>query len=190
MVSLLRTARFHPQVYVGDVSAQDPEICAARNTAVKLFLDHPSGAEWLWSVDTDMVWQPDDLPALLALADPVERPIIGAAYVSSRRQLTWRTVDESGVHVAKRPANRGRTLQVACLGMGFTLIHRSVLERMAEAYADDPWHWFGNDVLELGGKRARVSEDFTFCARAIRLGFSVWGGGVCVEHRKTMPLTV
>lgn len=171
----------------GYVSGKHADICRARTMTVQAFMSAHS-APWLWSVDTDMVWKPEDLPALLELADPVQRPIIGAAYVADDRKLTWRTMDETGLHPAKRVPKYARPIQVASIGMGFSLIHRSVLERMRDAYGEDPWPWFGNDVIEIDGKRDRLGDDVTFCARAIRLGFSVWGAGVRVEHRKTIQL--
>ena len=71
--------------------------------------------------------------------------------------------------------------------MGFTLIHRSVLEKLAVEYADDPWHYFGHDIIN----NSHVGEDLTFCNRARKAGFSVWGhGGVLLGHTKAKTLVV
>src|SRR5690606_34982673 len=48
----------------------------ARNKAVQLFLDE-GRADWLFWIDTDMGFPPDTVDALMAAADPVERPMVG-----------------------------------------------------------------------------------------------------------------
>jgi len=48
----------------------------ARNKAVEVFLDEKK-ADWLFWIDTDMGFPPDTVDALLAAADPEERPMVG-----------------------------------------------------------------------------------------------------------------
>ena len=79
-------------------------------------------------------------------------------------------------------------VELASIGVGCVLIHRRVLVKMREDYGKDPWPWFGNDIVRLGPGAVRIGEDMTFCCRAIRSGFSVWGIGVPVKHRKTTVL--
>src|SRR5687767_5945958 len=52
-------------------------LAEARNTAVREFLAD-STAHWLWWVDTDMGFAPDTVDRLFAVADPTERPVVGA----------------------------------------------------------------------------------------------------------------
>ena len=54
-----------------------PNISEARNLLVRRFLDE-CRAPWLWMLDTDMVFAADALDRLVAAADPVSRPLLGA----------------------------------------------------------------------------------------------------------------
>ncbi len=74
--------------------------------------------------------------------------------------------------------------------MGCCLIHRSALERIAERYADDPWLWFGRDVMEIDGVREHLGEDLSFCARASQAGIPIYGSGICVAHLKGRTITL
>src|SRR5688572_13510720 len=48
-----------------------------RNYGARLFLDK-TDHEWLLYVDTDMGFEPDAIHRLLAVADPDNRPVVGA----------------------------------------------------------------------------------------------------------------
>ena len=62
----------------------------ARNKAVKLFLAERE-ADWLFWVDTDMGFAADTVDRLMAAADPVERPVVGAL------AFTWREDAQDGM---------------------------------------------------------------------------------------------
>ncbi|HEX3087324.1 MAG TPA: hypothetical protein VHQ23_01630, partial [Ilumatobacteraceae bacterium] len=55
-----------------------PHLPTAKCDIVRQFLAHPDKPDWLWMVDTDATFAPDTLDRLLASADPVTRPIVGA----------------------------------------------------------------------------------------------------------------
>ena len=58
------------------------QLIDGRNKVCKAALE--SDAEWLWMIDTDMGFKPDTVAHLLAVADPVERPVVGALAFSLR----------------------------------------------------------------------------------------------------------
>src|SRR6185295_11962872 len=67
----------------------------ARNKAVAQFLAD-GRADWLFWIDTDMGFAPDTIDELMAAADPVQRPIVGALAFSQRETNPdgmggWRT---------------------------------------------------------------------------------------------------
>lgn len=55
----------------------------ARNTAVREFLLERTG-DWLFWIDTDMGFAADTIDRLVAVADPVDRPVVGALAFSQR----------------------------------------------------------------------------------------------------------
>jgi hypothetical protein len=56
----------------------------ARNQAVFDFLEEYPEADWLFWLDTDMGFPAETLELLLAAADPIERPIVGALCFSQQ----------------------------------------------------------------------------------------------------------
>ena len=148
-------------------------IVAARNQAAAMFLE-ARDAEWLFWVDTDMGFAPDTLERLLAAADPVERPIMGALCYGFKELAPdgiggyemcpiptvydWVVLPDG---VAGFTARHGyeKDAVTKCSGTGSAciLIHRSVLERLGP----DPYEPLRNPTTgELLG------EDLAFCARA------------------------
>jgi GT2 family glycosyltransferase len=151
----------------------------ARNKLVREFLDRP-GLDWLWFVDTDQVFAPDTLERMLAAADPVERPILGAlifAYVPHEDSV-WPTMWQWGADGLPRIVNNyrpGQVNKVGATGTGCVLIHRSVFEKIAatekpgagKVYGDTPWPWFQyGEWVNQDGKPDTFGEDLTFMLRA------------------------
>lgn len=151
---------------------------AARNGIVRHFL--AGTAEWLFMVDDDMAFPPDVLPALLAHADPTERPIVGALCFKVHRSgdiepTLYRLATEPHTHLrVVRDWQAGALVQVDATGAACLLVHRSVFEAM-----DAPW--FGSAVLageELG-------EDTSWCLSARQAGFPIFvASSVDVGHIK------
>lgn len=163
-------------------------IANARNEAVRAFL--AGEGEWLWFVDTDMGFRPDALHALLASADPVERPVVGA--------LCYGVVEEEpddmgGVATRVFPTLHGWSeeakvftewegpvpsglVEVAGTGAACLLVHRSALKRVGEGA------WFD---LVVDGVGNIVGEDLSFCWRLMTAGVPVHvDAGVPTTHQK------
>jgi GT2 family glycosyltransferase len=156
----------------------------------------------LW-LDTDMGFQPDLLEQLMAAADPVERPIVGALCFSQRKLgpdgmggyytaptptiFDWAPVSTDDGEVLEGfdlrwgyPSNA----LVRCDGTGSAavLIHRSVFERIQERYGAEWYH----RVLASNGP---MGEDLSFCMRATALGIPVHvHTGVKATHAKRVWL--
>jgi hypothetical protein len=160
-----------------------------RNRLVREFLAHPAAAEWLWVLDPDIKFPPDTCSRLLGVADPVEASIVAAAYWNEydggERCLTWHAQTDDGLRLFRRLPDVAGAVEIGSCGMGCTLIHRTVFESLAEAHSDDPWPWFGHDIIDTSNGPDRAGEDVTFCVRAREQGFRVVGHcGVVVEHYK------
>lgn len=171
--------------------ASGPVLSIARNTCAEEVLR--SGQEWLWFVDCDTVFTPDVLPRMMALADPVKRPVLSAAVPIGGRdprerlqatgipELYWAAyrADEVG---GLKPLNAreplGEVERVDAVGTGCVLIHRGVLE----AIGPGPF-------CELSAGNAVMGEDLAFCRRADALGIPVHvAGAVRVGHQKVVTL--
>lgn len=150
-----------------------PRIATARNAIVRAFLE--TDAEWLWMVDTDMVFRPDTLEQLLDAADPDETPILGALCFGMDMAGTifptlYITPDDGKnvKHITNYP--KDIVLSVAGTGAACLLIHRGVLETMKEKYSDAaPREWFSDQIWN----GQDMGEDMTFCFRARDIGYPV-----------------
>jgi GT2 family glycosyltransferase len=143
-------------------------IAQARNQIVRTFI-HRHTADWLWFVDTDMVFPPDILDRLVASAHPRDRPIMGALCFS----VTADFQAAPTIYMLRPDGDIGRVLDYPrnkvivadATGTGCVLIHRTVFEAMRKA-APPPWEWFV--YATMGGEP--IGEDITFCLRAQELG--------------------
>lgn len=167
-----------------------PGIGIARNRLAGLFLE--SGAEWLWFLDTDMVVSLETLPALLAAADPDERPVVGAlcnvlADNVIRPSMYMQTRDENGMfafaHLADPPEDT--LLRVDATGCACMIIHRSVFHRLLAVDGVIEGLWFSEMIID----NHEIGEDLSFCMRLSFAEIPVYvHTGVSVGHMKAVQL--
>lgn len=175
-------------------------VAQTRNYAARLFLDK-TDHEWLLFIDTDMGFAPDAAHRLLEVADPVERPVVGAlcfAFMEAAfdgmggwRRTIVPTMYRLGTTTNGDPSfcfygdyEDDTVTQVAATGGAFLLIHRSVLEKLRAEHGD---HWFDMFYDSAGDV---VGEDFAFCARALNVGVvPVVHTGVKTTHHKEIWLS-
>lgn len=170
-------------------------IVEGRNDAVAGFLAEKDSG-WLWWVDSDMGFHPDTVDRLLAVADPVERPVVGGLCFAYKEAGPD---GMGGARCAPRPTIfdwvtdgdevgfKGRMTYpvnelVRCAGTGSAclLVHRSVFERVAAKFGPA---WY--DRLPNPSGKGWVSEDLSFCMRAAAVGVPVWvHTGVRTSHAK------
>lgn len=172
-------------------------LVAARNRVAEQFL--AGDAEWLFVVDTDMGFAPDTVDRLIAAADPVERPIVGALAFAQRevevdglggyrcqpRVTILDYIDgPHGGQFAGRTTWQANTLtRCAATGMACIVIHRSVVQ----AIHDQHGTWFDRIPAADGGL---LGEDVSFCVRAGAAGFPVYvHTGVRTTHLKQLWLS-
>lgn len=202
LLSMFQYDQQHGRHWDAVCQSKSPYIPMARNEVVETFLTQRF-AHWLLFLDNDMIFPADTIDTLLALADPEKVPILGGLYLTplqpdskNKQHLeylpTWTHAgDGGGERAVVMSVNFDEPLmQLHTCGMGCTLIHRSVLEVMQEAYSHDPWKWFDHDRVQVGDREPeRLGEDLTFCTRARDLGFTVWGTpSVRCGHIKTHVL--
>ncbi len=195
MVSLIRTLAFDRGALrlVVDIGSQNGlYIADNRDKTVENFLKHPKKPKWFFSIDTDIVWDPEQFYILLEAAAQSNCPVLGGMYFTFIAEGTihpvWR--QRAGDAFAPVAGAFGSGIhQIDILGMGFTVIRRDVLEKMGEAYKDDRWRWFGHDEIHFEGRNQAMGEDVGFCERARAIGFDTYGhAGVRVGHLKEILL--
>jgi hypothetical protein len=176
----------HPTIIKNLLTGQSAYIPDARNAVVQQFLKGKE--EWLWFLDYDVIFNPDAIDKLLEAANPKERPIVGGMYFVNLDDGVAPVffVNDGEKIVPLMNFTTGKLYPLLSTGMGCTLIHRSVLEKM-EKLNDTDWKWFGHD--ELNGKI--LGEDLTFFMRASKLGVQPYGHtGVHLNHIKTRLLSI
>lgn len=160
-------------------------LVSARNEVVAAFL--ASDSDWLFWVDSDMGFEPDSVYRLLAVADPVQRPIVGGLCFMNREvahdgMMGFRTLplptlydwraDEDGtprfLSMPMYPVNT--VIRVRATGSAFILIHRSVFEAMAAQERPEFGRWY--DQVR-GPNGSLLGEDVSFCVRAAELEIPV-----------------
>lgn len=176
--------------YTIDVAGPSGRLGVQRHTQFDVFLNKAT-TPWLLSMDTDHGFEHDAIHALLASADPVTRPIMGALCFGSGRSggalFPTVMVEHEGRHRPALKYPRRKIVECHSTGLAFILIHRSVLEAMADKYG------FGTDERPLS---PWVSDDFhtepdlVFCQRARDCGFPVHvNTAVEAPHKKPQFLT-
>ena len=160
---------------------------------VRDFLDKQR-APWLFMCDTDMVFKPDTIDRLIAAADPVERPVLGALAFSQNAdgppfstmyELTERDGRLAFARYSEWPEDT--CVRVSATGAACLLIHRDALEAVEKHAGDIAAPWFRETAI--GAPLALMGEDLTFCLRCAAAGIPVHvHTGVRAGHMKTTML--
>jgi hypothetical protein len=175
-------------------------LAQSRNFAAKLFLDKIDH-EWLLFIDTDMGFEPDAVHRLLEVADPVDRPVIGALCFAQMEDghdgmaghrftivptmyKIGQTDDGDASFCYYGDYVDNQVTPVAGTGGAFLLIHRGILEKLRAEHGD---HWF-DQVYDKAGDI--VGEDIAFCGRLLQAGVvPVVHTGVKTSHHKEIWLS-
>jgi phage gp36-like protein len=139
-----------------------------------------------------MQWSPPAVDVLLEAADPNERPVVGGlCFGMSMGELfptiyQFAQIDGQLTTMRIRDYERDALVQCAATGAAFLLIHRKVLQQMAEKNFNEAFPFF--QETQNGDKP--VGEDLTFCLRVAALGYPLFvHTGVRVGHHKSNLLT-
>lgn len=150
-------------------------IPAGRNKLAKVTLDD-AAADWLLMIDSDMGFDHNTIDRLIAAADPVKAPIVGALCFARKRDgaasfggLRFRatptlyTFIDDGESFGFLPMfdyPPDTLVPVAATGAACVLIHRNALAAIRDRHGDA---WF-DPITHPNG--TTFSEDLSFCLRA------------------------
>jgi hypothetical protein len=167
----------------------DSLIPRARNNAV-WFWHTQTRYDYLLFLDSDLEFVPDTVFSMVSH----RLPIVCGLYGKKQDDLGWVINNLRG---AEPFPIDGGLYKIACGGTGAMLLHRSVITAMLEKadwwwnekhhwrirYKDDNdqterWHLFAHAVIddpdEFPHSPRDMSEDWSFCYYARKIGFDVW----------------
>ena len=170
-----------------------PDIAELRSMATTIWYDTMPTVEYLLFIDSDMGFPVDMVLDMILL----DEPVVGAIYPQRRVPVSW-AGSGNGSPVTQR---RGSFMLVEGVGMGCTLIHRSVITKMLQHMPELvdtrlKLHPAFEMMQQAGCKRlircfekldlperGIVSEDLSFCLRWNQLGGAVWAAiGWRISH--------
>jgi hypothetical protein len=148
----------------------------ARDEIADLF--KKSSCSRLFWLDSDMVWEPEDFVRMLALSQIYD--VVCATYPAKIDSQTTFYVNRD--KDAKLERNEHGLIEIWGVGLGFTVVSRSVMEAL---YVDSPLVYDEAAGRELsavfrvqpklnGDRLVRAGEDMAFFADIRDAGFKVW----------------
>lgn len=155
--------------FTSTLRSQGNQIARQRETVITYWYDK-TDTEWLLWVDSDVVISPDKFNLLWESKDAKERPIVTGVYFTTDTpeeplMIPMPTVfdfvdTEDGTFGLKRvhPLPEDKLIQVGAAGMGFILMHRSVVERIRAILPD------AQLFMEMGRGTKFIGEDIYFFA--------------------------
>jgi hypothetical protein len=147
------------------IAASSPYLSDNRNSLVRTFLDQ-TDAEWLVSLDTDICVELESFDELLNAADKDKHPIVGGMYflpMSTGIQVSascWDLNNPGKYEWLADFVKEVNTEGLHAIGLGYAVIHRSIFEKVAAQYPDNPKPWFQDEYRPL--LENWVSDDINF----------------------------
>ena len=162
------------QLLGGFCSATSPYLPLNANLLVAQFLQTPQ-AEWLWCLEWDHSVKVEDLYRLV----DDDKPIVGGLYfVQLEHGIVPCASQDPDRFDPIRSFDDEKMMLVQSIGMGCTLVHRSVFEKMynePHAQMIKPWYWYDMDQSTgPHGEIIRLGHDVAFSRRARAAGFEIW----------------
>ena len=165
------------------------QIARQRDKVINYWYDN-NKSDWLFWVDSDVVVSPDTFNLLWESKDATERPIVSGVYFTTDQPeeplmtplpTLFNFVEaEDTVGVARiHPMPVNELIKIGAAGMGFVLMHRSVVEKIREAAPGAPI------FSDIGHGKNFLGEDIYFFALCDKADIPVYAHtGATAPHIK------
>jgi hypothetical protein len=175
--------------------SQGNQIGRQRETIVKAWYEQ-NKSDWILWVDSDVVISPETFLKLWDKRDAVDKPLLTGVYFTTDTpeeplMVPSPTVFEFVVNGNEigikrlHPLPKEKFLQVGAAGMGFVLMHRSVITRILEVKPNTPI------FTEVGVNKSFMGEDIFFFALFNEAEVPVWcDTSALVPHMKRFSFDV
>lgn len=150
----------------------DSLVQRARNDLIKIAVE--GEYDYLFFIDSDMVWEPQ---WVLELLDTPVDVISGTARKKSDDELSFAIKIKKDFENAKRLSGNSDVMEVAGTGMAFTKITKEVLKKVwdvSKPYSNGERS--SRMVFNIGIDKDNelYSEDTSFCNKWISMGGTIW----------------
>jgi len=162
------------------ISANESLITKGRSKIANIFLNN-TNLEYLFFLDSDIGFSPEDVLKLLSH----NKQIVCGAYPMKTIPLKWNFT------LTEPQKREGNLVSIERIGIGFSLIHRSVFEKIIEKFGNElrfraDENSIGYDITEREKNNSYhfftemkiddvyLSEDLSFFTRAKMCGIQPW----------------
>lgn len=176
--------------------SQGNQIARQRETVINYWADE-NKADWLLWVDSDVVITPETFLKLWNQKDKDTRPIMTGVYFTTDTPeeplmvpmpTVFRFVDDKkgGFGLSRiHPLPKNKLIKVDASGMGFVLMHKSVVEKIRKEIPDAQF------FMEMGRGTKFIGEDIYFFALCQKAGIPLWcDTSATVPHMKRFSFDV
>lgn len=169
--------------------SQGNQIARQREKVISYWYEQ-NKSDWLLWVDSDVVISVDKFKLLWDNKDAKERPIVSGVYFTTDTPedplmipmpTVYEFAEADGVVGIQRihPLPDNKLIKVGAAGMGFVLMHRSIVDRIREVLPDIPF------FTEAGVGKTFMGEDIYFFAVCDKAEVPVYcHTGATVPHMK------
>lgn len=179
------------------IRSQGNQIARQRDRLINHWYDS-NKTEWLLWVDSDVVISPETFMKLWKNKDKDKRPMVTGVYFTSDNPeeplmiplptiFMFEDNPDNGKLISKRihPLPENQLIKIDAAGMGFILMHRSVVKKIKDVYPDAPL------FAEIGKDESFVGEDIYFFALCNQVGIPLWcDTGALAPHMKRFSFDV
>jgi hypothetical protein len=171
------------------IRSQGNQIARQREKVIKFWYEQ-NLSEWLLWVDSDIVLSPENFLKLWDKKDKVSKPLLTGVYFTTDNpeeplMVPMPTIYsfaelDGGLGIKRvHPLPKDTFMKVEAAGMGFVLMHRSVVTKIMEALPGVPF------FTEMGADKAFIGEDIYFFALCGKAEVPLWcDTSALVPHMK------
>lgn len=174
---------------VTTLRSQGNQIARQRDKVINHWYD-TNKADWILWVDSDVVISVDTFKLLWDNKDVIERPILTGVYFTTDQPeeslmtpmpTLFNFVESNGnVGISRvHPLPKNKLMQVGAAGMGYVLMHRSIVDRIKAVLPNVPL------FSDIGHGKDFMGEDIYFFALCDKADVPVYAHtGATVPHMK------